>query len=170
MDVIFNEENAKHQEIKEKDLKKLTNIVLKLTKKDKLLNENFNKYIKNKLNQRTTNKYTINLIYKKNKIFEIINNPYDSLIKLKGKGEEKEKEKTGFFGYFWGKDNNKEKKVDNTKNDGGKVDVTKFDINGFRKEFNLSEDEFPDELLKEKYIESKGNKNIMFYKVSGLMK
>ena len=62
------------------------------------------------------------------------------------------------MGYFWKKDDNKEKKID----------ITKFDINGFRKEFNLPENEFPDELLKQKYIECKGNQKQMFYKLLGI--
>ena len=170
LDIIFNEENSKYQEIKEKDIKKVTKIILKLRKKENLLIEKFSEYFKIKFNQREVDKYSMNLLYKKNKIFEILNKSEDSIINLKEKREEKEKEKAGFLGYFWGgKDNNKEKKVEHKKDDNKKVDVKKFDINGFRKEFNLPEDEFPDKLLKEKYIECKGNQKLMFYKLSGIV-
>ena len=46
-----------------------------------------------------------------------------------------------------------------------KVDVKDFNISEFRKEFQLSEEEYPDEVLKKAYITCKGNFNTMFLKL-----
>ena len=56
-----------------------------------------------------------------------------------------------------GKNQEKKKEV--------KVDVNNFDINGFRKEYQLSETDFPDELLKKGYIECRGNLQILICKL-----
>ena len=42
------------------------------------------------------------------------------------------------------------------------VDVKKFDIKKFREEYNLSKADFPDKILKQKYIECKGNLQLLF--------
>ena len=51
-----------------------------------------------------------------------------------------------------------------------KVDVKNFDIKEFRKEFNLNEEEFSDDFLKQKYIECKGNQKLIFYHIIGIDK
>jgi hypothetical protein len=42
------------------------------------------------------------------------------------------------------------------------IDVKNFDIEAFRKEFNLSKDDFPDERLKDYYIKFKGDTKKVF--------
>ena len=46
-----------------------------------------------------------------------------------------------------------------------KVNVKDFNISEFRKEFQLTEEEFPDEILKKTYISCKGNINNMLLKL-----
>ena len=65
------------------------------------------------------------------------------------------KNKSLLFGIFGGKG----EKKDNKKN---KNDIKDFDINDFRKEFNLDEKEFPNNLIKEAYKKYNGDKNKMF--------
>ena len=102
----------------------------------------------------------MNLLDKKNTIFLALNDVQD---KLK-EDNEKDKKKAGLFGFNWNKDKNKEKKPE------VKVDVKNFDIKEFRKEFNLNEEEFSDDFLKQKYIECKGNKKLIFYHIVGIDK
>ena len=45
------------------------------------------------------------------------------------------------------------------------IDVNDFNIGEFRKEFQLSEEEYSDEVLKKAYITCKGNFNNMFLKL-----
>ena len=46
------------------------------------------------------------------------------------------------------------------------IDVEDFNISEFRKEFQLTEEEFPDEILKKAYISCKGNINNMLLKLT----
>jgi len=152
LDKIFSEENVKYQEIKNEDIEKLKKLALNSLKKDKSIISKFTEYFKNIFNKREKDEYSINLVAKKNKIIEILADTENSLNKKKEKGG-------GFLSFFGNKENNKGKKED------VKVDVNNFDINAFRKEYQLSEIDFPDELLKKKYIEYKGNLQVLFCKL-----
>ena len=143
METQFSEKHAKNKEIKKSDIEKFKKISLNLVKKGKLPEEKFSDFCKEKFDNDLTN----NFITKKNQIFEALIEIEDKLNKQK----EKEKEK--------GKDK-KEKKVD----------VKKFDINQFREEFNLSKKEFPDSLIKEKFVQCKGDKGLMLLKLTEINK
>ena len=45
------------------------------------------------------------------------------------------------------------------------IDVNDFNIDEFRKEFQLSEEEYPDEVIKKAYITCKGDFNKMLLKM-----
>ena len=143
LDILFSEKNLKYKEIKKADIDKFKKMSLKLIKKGKLPEEKFNEFYKDKFSNRKEDEFTLNLLSKKNQIFEVLNELEDKL--------NKKKEGSGFFG-FGGHKEHKEKNVD----------VKKFDVKKFRKEYNLPEAEFPDNLLKQKYIECKGNEKNVF--------
>ena len=143
LDVHFSEKNAKYKEIKKADLERFKKISLNLIKNGKLPEEKFNAYFKDKCSNRKEDEFTLNIIKKKNQIFEALNESEDKI--------NKKKEGSGFLG-FGGHKEHKEKNVD----------VKKFNIKKFRKEYNLPEAEFPDNLLKQKYVECKGNEQALF--------
>ena len=143
MDSHFSEKTAKHKEIKKADIEKFKKISLNLIKKGKLPEEKFSEFYKNKFSNRKEDEFTLNLLKKKNQIYEALNELEDKL--------NKKKEGSGFFG-LGGHKEHKEKNVD----------VKKFDVKKFRKEYDLPEAEFPDNLLKQKYIECKGNEKNVF--------
>ena len=138
----FSEKKLKQKEIKKGDLDKFKKIALNLIMKGKLPEEKFNDFYKEKYGNRKEDELTMILLAKKTQIFEVLIE-LESKLRKKKEGGHKE---------------HKEHKEKNT-------DVNKFDINKFRKEYNLSEEEFPDALLKQKYIECKGNEKVMFYKL-----
>ena len=127
LDVIFSEKYADSKDINKKELDKLEKISIKLNKTNNLINERFSEYFNKKIKPRINDINYENYLYKRAKIFELFINVEEE---LKNK-------------------HNKEK----TK----KVDVKNFKLKEFRKEFNLDEKEFPDDLLINKYIESNGN-------------
>ena len=146
LDIQFSEKKAKHKEIKKTDLEKFKKIALNLKKKGKLTEEKFTEYYKEKIELRKHDEKTFNLLNKKNQIYEVLNN-LDSNLNQK-------KEEGGFFGF---------------KNKGHKtVNIKKFDIKKFRKEYNLSEAEFPDKELKQKYIDCNGDLQLTFCKLVNL--
>ena len=147
LETEFSEKHAKNKEIKKSDIEKFKKISLNLVKKGKLPEEKFSYFYKEKFENRKKDDLTNNFITKKSQIFEALIEIEDKLNKQK----EKEKEK--------GKDK-KEKKVD----------VKKFDINQFREEFNLSKKEFPDSLIKEKFVQCKGDKGLMLLKLTEINK
>ena len=135
IDVIFSEKYSNTKDIKEGELKKLKKLSLNLTKKNKSTIEKFNDYFSNKIKPKINKNNNSNYLYKKSKIFELLNEVESEINKDK---------------------NEKEKKKINPKN---------FKIKEFRKEYNLDEKEFPDNLLKQKYIECNGNEQDLFIKL-----
>ena len=148
LDEIFSAKYENSPDINKNTLKKFEKISLNLLNNEKYPIEKFNNYFTDKISKKAIE--NMNLIHKKNKIFEILNNLQGNLIEEK----EKEQRKGSFLGIHWNK-NKKEKKVD----------IKNFDINKFRQEYNLSKEEFSDEFLKNKYIECKGNEEKLFYKI-----
>ena len=146
LDEIFSAKNENSKDINKNTLKKFEKISLNLFNNEKYPIEKFNNYFTDKINKKAQE--NMNLIHKKNKIFETLTNLENNLIQEKEKGQRK-----GNF-FHWNKDK-KEKKVD----------IKNFDINKFRQEYNLSKEEFSDEFLKNKYIECKGNEEKLFYKI-----
>ena len=145
LDKIFSEENLKYNDIKKDDEDKFINLANKLLKYNVVAIEVFSLYL-NKIRNNISDNYFDNLNSKKNKIFQIVNNMDEQHAK-KNKGL-----LLGLFG-------RKGEKKDNKKN---KNDIKDFDINDFRKEFNLDEKEFPNNLIKEAYKKYNGDKNKMF--------
>ena len=134
---IFSEKNLKTKDIDKKSLEKLKNINIKLVK-EKFFPLNFISDFINETKLKLSI-YNINIEHKKNEIYTVINGVNDEI---------------------YPKLNNVEKEKDKKK-----VDIKKFNIEAFRKEYNLSEEEFPDELLKDAYIKSGGNLAKTFYKI-----
>ena len=62
-----------------------------------------------------------------------------------------------FFGRNENKDNKKKKNNKDIENE-----LKNFDIKKFREEYTLKEEEFPDDILKQKFMKYKGNKIEMF--------
>ena len=145
LDKIFSEENLKLNDIKKDDEDKFINLSNKLLKYHIVAIEVFSLYL-NKIRNNISENLIDNLNSKKNKIFQIVNNMDDQHIK---------KNKKLLFGLFGGKG----EKNDSKKN---KNDIKDFEINDFRKEFNLDEKEFPNNLIKEAYKKCNGDKNKMF--------
>ena len=145
LDKIFSEENLKYKDIKKEDEDKFINLANKLLKYNVVAIEVFSLYL-NKIRNNISDNYFDNLNSKKNKIFQIVNNMDEQHAK---------KNKGLLLGLFGGKG----EKKDNKKN---KNDIKDFDINDFRKEFNLDEKEFPNNLIKEAYKKYNGDKNKMF--------
>ena len=158
LEEIFSEKNEKSKDISKKDIEKFKKISLNLFKNENYPIEKFNEFFNEKISKKAQT--NMNLLDKKNTIFLTLNDVQD---KLK-EDNEKDKKKAGLFGFNWNKDKNKEKKPE------VKVDVKNFDIKEFRKEFNLNEEEFSDDFLKQKYIECKGNKKLIFYQIVGIDK
>ena len=152
LDEIFSAKNENSPDINKNTLKKFEKISLNLLKKEKFPIDKFNNYFSNKIGKKAQE--NMNLIHKKNKIFETLNDLQDNLLNEK----EKEQKKGSFLGFHWNKDK-KEKKVEK------KVNVENFDIKKFREEYNLSKEEFSDDFLKNKYIECKGNEENLFEKI-----
>jgi hypothetical protein len=145
LDKIFSEENLKCNDIKKDDENKFINLANKLLKYNIIAIEAFSIYL-NKIRNNISINYIDNLNSKKNKIFQIVNDMDEQHI---------QKNKSLLFGLFGGKG----EKKDNKKN---KNDIKDFDVNDFRKEFNLDEKEFPNNLIKEAYKKYNGDKNNMF--------
>ena len=145
LDKIFSEESLKYDDIKKDDENRFINLANKLLKFNLVALEIFSLYLSN-IRNNISESYIDNLNSKKNKIFQIVNNMDDPSNK---------KNKSLLFGLFGGKG----EKKDNKKN---KNEIKDFDINDFRKEFNLDEKEFPDNLIKEAYKKNNGNKNKTF--------
>ena len=158
LEEIFSEKNEKSKEISKKDIEKFKKISLNLFKNEYYPIEKFNEFFNERINKKAQT--NMNLIDKKNTIFITLNSIQDQL----KEGIEKDKRSKTLFGFTWNKDKNKEKKPE------VKFDVKNFDIKEFRKEFNLSEEEFSDDFLKQKYIECKGKKELIFYHIVGIDK
>ena len=132
LDEIFLEKNLNKQEINTKSKDSLKKEAEKLFKnKDDPL-EYFNGYINNLMNEKQkklSQEQINNLVHKKIFVFQTMNDINAQLLPMLNK--------TG-----------KEPK---------KVDLKDFDIQGLRKDFNLSEEQYPDEYLQKLYKAYKGD-------------
>jgi len=132
LDDIFLEKNLNKQEINTKSKDNLKKEAEKLFKnKDDPL-EYFNGYINNVINEKQkklSQEQMNNLVHKKIFVFQTMNDINAQLLPMLNK--------TG-----------KEPK---------KVDLKDFDIQGLRKDFNLSEEQYPDEYLQKLYKAYKGD-------------
>ena len=89
VDVIFSEKYSNTKDIKEGELKKLKKLSLNLTKKNKSTIEKFNDYFSNKIKPKINKNNNSNYLYKKSKIFELLNEVESELNKDKNEKEKK---------------------------------------------------------------------------------
>ena len=95
----------------------------------------FSQYIC-ELIERTPKEFHNNLHEKRIEIFQILNKINDDILREKILNKEREERQN--------------------------IDIKNFDIEAFRKEFNLSKEDFPDKLIKKFFIKYKGNTEKMF--------
>ena len=137
---IFSEKNLNTKDIDKKSLEKLKNININLVK-EKHFPLNFISDFINETKLKLSI-YNINIEHKKNKIYTVVDE-VNNEIYPKLNNAEKEKNKK-------------------------KIDIKKFNIEAFRKEYNLDKKEFSDEKLKEAYIKCEGNITKTFEKLVGI--
>ena len=135
MNDIFSKKHLKDKTIDNKLLEKLKNNAQKLLKEKHCPLDYFSQYIAELLNK-TSKEFHNNLNEKRIEIYQSLNNINDEITKqLNLKQVQKEI-----------KD----------------IDIKNFDIEAFRKEYALSQEEHPDEKLNKLFIRYKGNFIKMF--------
>ena len=137
---IFSLKNLKVKEIDKKHFDKLKKYETNLFKNKYFPIEYCSDFIidsKEKMKDKISKEVNNNLNYKKNVIFAELNLISDM--------------------------NNKNDLIKDNKTK--IVDIKNFDINTFRNEFNLSKEDFPDQLLNKLYMECGGSRNKMFTKL-----
>ena len=144
LDIIFSKENEKSEDIEKEDIERLKKIVLNIMKNHKVPSEEITNYFRNKFEKRTPDENFKKLLNKKVKILDILS-------------EMDIKTRNDLYGIFNDNDNK-----------GKNVDLKNFDIDNFRKEYNLSKAEFSNAFLRQKYLECKGNEQKMFCKLIGI--
>ena len=144
LDIIFSKENEKSEDIDEENISKLKKITLNIMQNHKVPSQEITDYFRKKFEKRTPDENFEKLVNKKVKILEIL-------------GELDILNRDKLYGIFKDKGN-----------DGKNVDLKNFDIDKFRKEFNLSEKEYSDDIINRQYLECKGNEQKMFCKLIGL--
>ena len=150
LDIIFSTNNSKV--IKIDDLNKLKNIALNYKNNNNQLPlEQFNIYIRDIISKITQDETLRNIVFKKSIIVDIfsqLENQTDFNL------NQKKEEQKGPSKILQIADKNNSLK--------------NFDIKEFRKEFNLSEKEFPDEIINKEFISCNGVKSLMICNLSGI--
>jgi len=140
LDIIFSKSNLVNKTISENHLDKLIKISTQLFKNRyqpvEYFSEYFNAYTKT-INENILKEFNYNLQMKKSIIFQKLN-------KL---------------------NNEVSSYISSNQKNSVNVDIKNFDIKKFRKEYNLPEEDFPDEVLKGSYIANNGNLKLTFYKL-----
>ena len=134
---IFSEKNLSSKDIDKKNLDKLKSVGIKLLKEKKYPLNFFSDFTKDlKINLSIHN---INFNHKKIEIYKMFDGINNEILPTL---------------------NNAEKEKDLKK-----LDVKNFSVEAFRKEYNLSEKDFSDEVIKEAFMKCNGNAAKAFYKL-----